>query len=84
MKRITAKLVRGTFGAMVLGALSFGAVEAFASRMSGGTVSDDYCVGPGGYQACYAHCVALYGEGVQSSCVPDPEKVWPYHCECYP
>lgn len=83
MKRTTAKLVRGIFGAMMLCALSFGASQAFAgSRMSEGIVTD-YCVGPGGYQACYTHCVALYGEGVQSNCVRD-FVTGAYHCECYP
>ncbi|HEY0021058.1 MAG TPA: hypothetical protein VGC13_32450 [Longimicrobium sp.] len=48
--------------AMFAGAVSFGAVQAFASP------SAPASVGSCDLMACYQGCVARYGEGVQARC----------------
>lgn len=57
MDLMNSRLVRGVFGTLVLGALGFGAGQAFAS-----TGPED--APPG--QTCAQFCTAKYGEGTQA------------------
>lgn len=56
MNRVNGKIFRGVCGALVLGALSFGATQAFATTRYGWAA-------PG--QTCFRYCTETYGEGTQ-------------------
>lgn len=56
MHRINGKLVRGVFGALVVGAMGFGANQAFAN-------TPQVWAPPG--QTCFQYCTETYGEGTQ-------------------
>lgn len=56
MQRTTGRLVRGLSGALVVGALTFGATQAFASPRNG-------YAAPG--QTCFEYCTERWGWGTQ-------------------
>lgn len=56
MDRVNGKIFRGVCGALVFGALSFGASQAFATTRDGWAA-------PG--QSCFQYCTQTYGEGTQ-------------------
>ncbi len=64
---------RGVFGVMVLGALGFGASQAFA------TTPPEW-IPPG--QTCYEYCIAKFGEGTQPVYIRYVGGQW--QCSCIP
>ncbi|HEX2189586.1 MAG TPA: hypothetical protein VHG51_11840 [Longimicrobiaceae bacterium] len=75
MRRLTGKLFQGVFGALVVGALGFGASQAFAEGAAAALPGCNLI-------ECRAACTARYGEGTQAACVRTTTAQ--YVCQCYP
>lgn len=78
MRSSTARVFQGAFGALVVGALGFGATQALASPATTEAASctrQDQAV-------CLDYCFETYGPGYRARCY----KEWTGHvdCECYP
>lgn len=73
MHLVNGRLVRSVLGALVAGALGFGATQAFASAAPEEAA-------PG--QSCYQFCTERYGEGTQPVYVRWNGYNWV--CDCIP
>jgi hypothetical protein len=73
MHRGNGKVVRGVAGAVVFGALCFGASQAFAA-------SGSEWAPPG--QTCFQYCTEKYGEGTQP--VYHRYDGYQWLCSCIP
>ena len=78
MNAVNPKLVRGMFGALVVGALGFGATQALASPVP---AAFDGC-SEKQEQACAESCVRSFGPMATSSCVAFGDGKGGYLCEC--
>jgi hypothetical protein len=75
MKALNLKLVRGTLGALVVGALGFGAAQALASPVQAAY----YGCTEWDAQACTDSCVAAYGPYARGRCT----NFGIYDCQCF-
>lgn len=78
MRRSTRKAFQGVLGALVVGALGFGASQALAAPAA--AASADYCTRQD-QSVCLDYCYDTYGEGYRARCTKDQFGF--IECECY-